>query len=265
MFRRMTEYISILVVGLGHIGRPLFEIVKGVYPEAMGYDVTEGEFFPKIVDVLHICFGYSKNFKKIAFDYIKATKPRLVCIESTVIPGTTKEIVEMIADDKDICHSNIEVVHSPVRGRDADGMKWGYFNYTKFVGAENMDSACSACDYYRTLGFKVWVCKSSLESEFVKILDLAYFAVMLGFNQDMRRIAEQFKLEFRDVDEFFETNGKESNWRFPRPIFDGEPIGGHCTIPAVEMLQQVFPSPFLDSVLASDKARKFERGHNSLE
>ncbi|UCB60555.1 MAG: hypothetical protein JSW72_00340, partial [Candidatus Bathyarchaeota archaeon] len=81
---------NVLVVGLGEIGDPLLEIVRGVY-QAEGLDIETRELQGPF-DVLHICFPYGPDFVKTATDYINKFDPTLTIIESTVRPFTTNEI-----------------------------------------------------------------------------------------------------------------------------------------------------------------------------
>lgn len=240
---------KVLVVGLGEIGSALLEIVKGVYDVA-GYDIKKPTELPEKVDVLHICFPYTENFVDYAIGYMKKTNPELVLIESTVLPGTTQKIHEKLLA--------IDLCHSPVRTRIADGLKWGFYNYTKFIGPVNLGSGLKAGKYYQALGFKTRICASPLETEFSKLIHLAYFGVILGWNQEMRRIARKHHICFRDVAAFLETNTTESEFRFPVPVYDGQPIGGHCIIPGIQLLQRKFKSKFLESTLESDEKRQKE-------
>jgi len=242
--------MKVLVVGLGEVGSALLEIVKGVY-DAVGYDIKNPSKLPEKVDMLHVCLPYTENFAKVVVDYVEQTCPMLVLIESTVLPGTTRLIAETLK-------AKALVVHSPVRARKADGFKWGLFNYTKFIGATDERGASLAKEYYESLGFKTRVCKSPEETEFAKLLDLSYFGLMLGWNQEMRRIAETCNLNFDDLASFLETNTVESNNKFPRPVYDGKPIGGHCIIPAIQLLQRKFKSKFLESTLESNEKRQKE-------
>ena len=241
--------MKVLVVGLGEIGSALLEIVKGVY-DVVGYDIKKPIELPKKVDILHICFPYTENFVDYAIDYMEKTNPDLVLIESTVLPGTTQKIHEKLLA--------IYLCHSPVRARKADGFKRGFYNYTKFIGPVNLQSGIKAEEYYQALGFKTRICASPLETEYSKLIHLAYFGVILGWNQEMRRIARKHRLSFRDVAAFLETNTVESNYRFPVPVYDGQPIGGHCIIPGIELLQRKFKSKFLESTLESNEKREKE-------
>jgi len=241
--------VKVLVVGLGEVGSALLEIVKGIY-DAAGYDIKNPTELPEKVDVLHICFPYSESFIDNVVDYINKTSPTLTLIESTVLPGTTQKIHEALP--------HIRLCHSPVRGRHATGLKWGLFNYTKFIGGVDNESNRLAQDYYKSLGFKTKLCYGPIETEFAKLFNLSYFAVMLGWNQEMQRIAKAHNVNFGDVAAFLEGNTVESGQRFPRPVYDGKPISGHCIIPGVQLLHRMFKSQFLESVLESNERRKEE-------
>jgi UDP-glucose 6-dehydrogenase len=236
----------ILIIGMGEVGKSLYEIVRGVYPETEVYDAKWGKKeLPQNIDVLHVCYPYSSEFISETIKYMRKVKPKLVLIESTVPPGTTAAISTA---DKEI-----HVAHSPVNGRVADGMKFCLYNYTKFIGPASREAGEMAEEYYQSLGFKTKVFSSPWETEFAKLIDLSYFAVMLGWNQETRRIAEKYSLNFNEIAEFLQDITVRSGYRFPRPVYDGKPIGGHCIIPAVEMLDSTFPSDFLKVVLKSNK------------
>lgn len=241
--------MKVLIVGLGEVGSALLEIVKGVY-DAVGYDIKNPSELPEKVDVLHICFPYTENFVDSTIDYMKKTNPDLVLIESTVLPGTTQKIHE-----KQLA---INICHSPVQARKADGFKRGFYNYTKFIGPVNLESGLTAEEYYQSLGFKTRVCASPWETEYSKLIHLAYFGIILGWNQEMRRIAQKHRLAFRDIEAFLKTSTVESEFRFPVPVYDGQPIGGHCIIPGIQLLQQKFKSKFLESTLESNEKREKE-------
>ena len=238
---------KVLVTGLGEIGAPLLEIVKGVY-SAEGLDIEPKEIHGP-VDVLHICFPYSADFVKTAADYAKEFNPKLTIIESTVLPSTTSKIYEKT--QKPICHS-------PVRGRKTDGFKWAYFTYTKFIGPAKPEFGEMAEKYYQSLGFKTHVCSSSLETEFMKILNTTYYGLMITWFQEIHRICEKFHLKEEEVIEFFRTNERDSGGRHLRPVFYPGVITGHCVIPNAELLKELYPSPFVEVLLESNEKREKE-------
>lgn len=244
----------ILIIGIGEIGLALYEIVRGAYPQTEAYDIKWGKrSLPVDVDVVHICYPYSETFVKDTVNYTKETNPLLLIIESTVLPGTSNTISDKLKGTR------THVVHSPVRARKADGIKRGLYTYTKFIGATDKEGAHLADDYYKSIGFHTYLCKSPLETEFAKIINLSYFGIMLGWNQEIRRIVAHYELELNDILTFLGTTTIESGFRFPRPIYDGEPISGHCITPGMKLLYKKYKSQFIEATLNSDEKRRNER------
>jgi len=241
------EIRDVLVVGLGEIGAPLLDIVQEVY-HAEGLDVEPKEVRGS-VDILHVCFPYDEKFVETTVDYMKRFQPKLTLIESTVLPFTTSKIFEK---------TGLEVCHSPVRGRKADGFKWSYFAYTKFVGPTTASSGRMAEEYYQSLGFKTYVCSSPLETEFMKVLNTTYYGLMITWFQEIHRICEKFHVNEEEVIEFFRTNERDSGGRHPRPVFYPGVITGHCVIPNAKLLKELYPSPFVEVLLESNERRKKE-------
>ncbi len=237
----------VLIVGLGEIGAPLLEIVREVF-QAEGLDIKPKEVHGPF-DVLHICFPYGPEFVDIAAKYINKFHPELTIIESTVLPFTTSKIFEKT--QRPICHS-------PVRGRKADGFKWAYFTYTKFIGPVKPEFGEIAEEYYKALGFKTHKCNSSLETEFMKILNTTYYGLMITWFQEIHRICRKFDLNEEEIIEFFRTNEKDSGGKHQRPIFYPGVIRGHCVIPNAKMLNEVYHSPFVKVLLDSNEKREKE-------
>lgn len=243
----MLNINKVLVVGLGEIGSPLLEIAGGVY-SAEGVDIEDRQVQGP-VDVLHICFPYDENFVAIAARYINKFHPELTIVESTVLPFTTGEIYKRT--QRAICHS-------PVRGRLADGFKWAYFTYTKFIGPVKQEYGKMAESYYQSLGFKTYVCGSSLETEFMKILNTTYYGLMIGWFQEIHRLCKKFNINEEDILKFFRTSEEESGGKHPRPVFYPGVIAGHCVIPNALLLNDVYKSTFVEALLGSNEKRKNE-------
>src|SRR6201986_2028672 len=111
---------AVLVVGLGEIGRPLLEILRGAH-DAVGRDIEDRPFDG--VRILHICFPYSTDFVSSAARYASMYEPEVVVVNSTVVPGTTMEIQEK---------TGVPAVSSPVRGKHVR-MTEELRGYRKFV------------------------------------------------------------------------------------------------------------------------------------
>ena len=115
---------AVLVVGLGEIGRPLLEILRGAH-QAEGRDLEDRPFDG--VQVLHLCFPFSSDFVSSAARYVSLYEPEVVVVNSTVVPGTTAEIQEK---------TGVPAVYSPVRGKHAR-MKDELLHYRKFVAGSS--------------------------------------------------------------------------------------------------------------------------------
>jgi len=247
---------KVLIVGLGEVGRPLFEIVKGVY-ETRGWD-WEGkgtektlpfEFAP--VSVLHICYPYSDSeFVPETISYIKTFNPELTIIESTVYPGTTRRIWDEFKSKL--------IVHSPYRGNKKDGFKWGFFTYTKFIGPMTDKAGLMAEHYYQSLGFKTQVCNKPEETEFMKLIETTYYGLCISWFQEIERICKNHDLDFFNVNLFLKTVETESGGKVPRPTYFPGIIGGHCVIPNAHLLHRAFNSKFIEALLDSNAKKMRE-------
>jgi len=252
----------VLVVGLGEVGRPLFELLKESENfEVYGFDLDANkmrdlgqseEVLPYTVDVMHVCIPCfdKEDFVNTVVDYVGRFKPKLVIVNSTVAPGTTAEINRQI---KGACL----VAHSPVRGvhKSLDYMKWELRRWTKYIGGVNEESAEKAKEHFEKLKLKTKVLKSCLETELAKLFETTYRAWMIVCFQEMHRISRYFGADFDNVADFIEDTHRV---RLDRPIMYPGIIGGHCLIPNTELLLRNYCSEFLQLILKSNEKRKEE-------
>jgi UDP-N-acetyl-D-mannosaminuronate dehydrogenase len=253
---------KVLVVGLGEVGRPLFELLKerGKF-EVYGFDLDAekmrdiGQYkdiLPFAVDVMHVCIPCvdKEDFVKCVVDYVGRFMPKLVIVNSTVAPGTTFEIYKRLG-------GACLVVHSPVRGvhKSLDYMKWELKRWTKYVGGVNKESAEKAKEHFEKLGLKTKVLKGCLETELAKLFETTYRAWMIACFQEMHRISRHFGADFDGVADFIEDTHLV---RLDRPVMFPGVIGGHCIIPNTKLLLKAYDSEFLRLILKSNKKRKKE-------
>ncbi len=256
---RLTKE-KVLVVGLGEIGQTLFELLKekdsfSVY----GLDLDETKMYaanhdknklPSEVDTMHVCLPCKTQeaFVAATANYIKQFKPKLVIINSTVPPGTTKKIQQ---------NYKCLVAHSPIRGvhKSAEHMKWELKRWTKYVGGADAEAAEAARKHFEKMGLKVKVLKSCAETELAKLFETTYRAWMIACFQEMHRISRTFEADFDDVVDFLEDTHRV---RLDRPVMFPGFIGGHCLIPNTELLLQFYDSEFLRLILKSNQKRKEE-------
>jgi UDP-N-acetyl-D-mannosaminuronate dehydrogenase len=251
---------KVLVIGLGEIGQALFELLKEedsftVYGldldqtkmRATGQDKNK---LPSKVDTMHVCLPCKTQGKFVdtVAEYAKQFKPKLIIINSTVPPGTTKKI-------KQSC--TCLVAHSPVRGvhKSAEHMRWEMKRWTKYVGGADEKAAEAARKHFEKMHLKVKTLKSCTETELAKLFETTYRAWMIACFQEMHRISRTSKADFDDVVDFLEDTHRV---RLDRPIMFPGFIGGHCLIPNTELLLQSYDSEFLQLILKSNKKRKEE-------
>jgi UDP-glucose 6-dehydrogenase len=246
----MSETKKVLIVGYGEIGKPMYQIVKGVYSECEWLDVQEKTVTAN-PDVLHIAFPENEHrgFVASCVKYIERFSPKLALIESTVSPGTTLEVHEKTGKKLLLCHS-------PVRGNINEGIKKGLLQYTKFIGPISKEAGEKANEYYRSLDIRTHVCSSPIETELAKIFETTYRGLMMSWFQEIHRICQKFDADYNTVVEFLASTEEEG--KQVRPVFHPGVIGGHCIIPNAEKLLAAYPSPFAQALLDSNRKRAKE-------
>ena len=249
---------KVLVVGLGEVGRPLFEFLKesGKF-EVYGYDLDEGKMrevgqsaaLPGEFDVMHVCIPCheKEGFVESVAGYVERFKPKLLIINSTVAPGTTIDVYRRV---KGTCL----VAHSPIRGvhKGLEHMKWELKRWTKYIGGADDKSADAAKKHFEKAGFKTKVLKGSVETELAKLFETTYRAWMIACFQEMHRISRSFGADFDHVADFIEDTHRV---RLDRPVMFPGVIGGHCLIPNTTLLLKVYGSDFLRLILESNERR----------
>jgi UDP-N-acetyl-D-mannosaminuronate dehydrogenase len=250
--------LIVLVVGLGEVGRSLFELLKESEKfEVYGWDIDEKKMqdvqqgdLPKEVDVLHICYlcRNQETFVETTVDYMRRFRPELTIINSTVPPGTTEKVHTI---------SGGHMVHSPVRGmhKSRESMKRYLSVLTKYIGGVDEESVRLARKHFEDLGLKTKVLKRPVDTELAKLFETTYRAWMIACFQEMHRISRHFGADFDDVVDLLEDDHRV---RFDRPIHFPAVIGGHCLIPNTELLLKDYDSKFLRLILESNEKRKGE-------
>jgi UDP-N-acetyl-D-mannosaminuronate dehydrogenase len=250
---------KVLVVGLGEIGRALFDLLKEDGFIVYGLDLDETKMraagqakskLPNEVDTMHVCLlcKIQEKFVDTVASYAKQFKPKLLIINSTVPPGTTRKIYEQC---------NCLVAHSPVRGvhKNHKHMKWELKRWAKYVGGVNLKATNATRKHFEKMRLKVKTFKSCAETELAKLFETTYRAWMIACFQEMHRISRHFDAVFDEVVDFLEDTHR---LRLDRPIMFPAFIGGHCLIPNTELLLNAYDSEFLRLILKSNQKRKEE-------
>ena len=132
----------VVVVGLGEVGRPLFNLLSTAY-DCVGVDLAPVHI-DRPCSVLHLCIPYQiRDFIGVCADYVAKYQPQLTVLHSTIAPGTTRALQEATASDR--------VVFSPVRGKHAR-MESDMLRYKKFVAASTPEIAAEAAAFLQPNG-----------------------------------------------------------------------------------------------------------------
>jgi len=236
----MQEEIKerVLVIGLGEIGRPLFEILSEKFEDVQGLDKNQDVQIKLPIDVMHVCIpGDLENFSEIVLGYNEKYNPRLTIIHSTVQIGTTEKIDKNI---RGYC------VHSPVRGKHYQ-MKKDLLLYTKYIGANEIDAGEMAYKHLSKARFKTEIMTSSRITEYMKIAETTYFAVLLAHAQEVKRNCDKLDISYDKAIKIF----SEIKY-LPKVKILSSYIGGHCLIPNVILLKKFKKSFLTDFILKSN-------------
>jgi UDP-N-acetyl-D-mannosaminuronate dehydrogenase len=251
---------SVLVLGLGEVGRPMFELLKESEKFTVyGFDIDEEKMravgqskrsLPSRVDIMHVCIPCKsqENFANAVTKSAKQFRPKLVIINSTIPLGTTILVHK---------RCNCLTTHSPIRGvhKSVEHMKWESKRWTKYIGGVDAESAETARKHFEKLGLKTKILKSSTETELAKLFETTYRAWMIACFQEMHRIRRHFETGFDEIVDFLKDTHRE---RLDRPVMFPGVIGGHCLIPNTALLLKSYDSEFLRLILRSNERRKEE-------
>jgi UDP-N-acetyl-D-mannosaminuronate dehydrogenase len=234
---------TVVVVGLGEIGKPLFEIVSKVH-NAFGVDIAPMTENPDKVDVMHICIPFAiPDFIGESVRYIQRFKPALTIINSTVSVGTTRAIAE---------RSGAAVVNSPVRGKHIK-MVADLLHYQKFIGPMDAQSGGKAAEHFESIGLKTKTLAAPEATELAKLTETTYFGLMIAWAQELERYCDKTNQNYEEVISFYD----EIKFFPPVKYFPGV-IGGHCVMPNIEILNNWTDSVILRAVEKSNQ-QKIER------
>jgi UDP-N-acetyl-D-mannosaminuronate dehydrogenase len=234
---------TVVVVGLGEVGRPLLELIEARSGAAAGIDVDTRELPPRgSVDVMHVCIPFEiPDFVGETARYVEALAPRLTVVNSTVPVGTTRAVHE---------RTGARIAHSPVRGKHTRMLE-ELASYVKFVGGVDESSGADAAAHFQSLGLRTRVLGSSEATELTKLSETTYFGLLIAWAQELERHCDALHLDYDEIVAFYD----EIAFLPPVKYFPGT-IGGHCVLPNIELLSRLGPSALLDAIRSSDQMKR---------
>ena len=239
----------IMVIGLGEIGKPLFTLISRMDRSAIGVDL-EPVMIESEVSLMHICYPYVNHnqFVETTVEYCKRYHPEVVIINSTVTPGTTRQIEQQ---------TSASCIYSPIRGKHTK-MESDLLHYTKFVAGTNTPAARKVERHFISLGMKTKIFSSPEAGELAKLLETTYFGLLIGWAQEMDRFSNRYDVDYFEMSQFFEEIAY-----LPGLVFQPGFIGGHCVMPNIGLLQTAFDSEFLNAIIHSNEKKGSELGANA--
>ena len=205
-----------LIIGNGEVGTSLYRILKPYYPVTIK---NKEKLKIKGIEILHICFPYSKDFIKKVREYQKEYKPKYTIIHSTVKVGTSRKL---------------DAVHSPIIGIHPF-LEKSLKTFIKFLGGEK---AGEVADYFRRTGMRVYIVDKSETTELAKLSQTTQYALMIEYVKDLKRECDKYDVPFSEVYTLFSQNYNDGyqklgypEYKLPLLIPIMKPQRGHCTIP----------------------------------
>ncbi|MCK4444944.1 MAG: nucleotide sugar dehydrogenase [Thermoplasmata archaeon] len=150
-------------------------------------------------------------------------KDTLVCIESTIAPRTTTNLVQPILEKKSGLKAGEDfyLAHCPERLR-AGVLLEAITDYNKIVGGINEESTKKALKLYKKIiKAKIYV-TDSLTAEVVKTTENAYRDTQIAFANELAYLCEELGIDVFDVRKLVNTSpGRDMH-------LPGSGVGGHC-------------------------------------
>lgn len=232
-----------LVIGLGEVGGALAEVLERTQP-ILRHDIEPVDI-DRPVGIAHLCFPFQSQaqYESTAIEYLRRFQPKLAIINSTVLPGTTRNIGKA---------SGVPVAYSPVRGKHVQ-MTNDLVRYCKFVAAPDATAARAAEEHFEHAGIKTRHINGVETLEVAKLAETTYFGVLISFAQELNRYCEKVGGDYYEATNFFD----EIDF-LPRGRYFPGFIGGHCVIPNINLMLQVQRSSLLEAVLDSNRRRGLE-------
>lgn len=229
---------SHLVVGLGEIGFPIFQILQERFgKDVFGYDpkITKAAVLPAPpIKSLHICIPWGNNFVGIVEAYQKQYVPEVTVIHSTVPVGTTKKLQK--------------AVNSPVLGKHP-ALYADIKRFTKWFGGLESGQAASI---FKECGLQTREVVDSDLTEFLKLQCLAKYGLSIAFADYLNRVCMANGFDYETIISWDMEYNSGVMPSYQRPLLfppaEGK-IGGHCVIPGTALLNQQFPNGLLDEIL----------------
>jgi len=242
--------MKVAIFGLGYVGLPLAKLLKEKGAEVVGIDPSldaqktakeesiqisqDTTDSVKSADIIIMCVptpvdeSYKPNLaavKSVAQDISKGLqKGQLICLESTINPGVSENIVLPI-----LAESGLEpgvdffMVHCPERV-DPGNKDWDVHNIPRVIGGISDESLRRGIEFYTNyLDAKLHPVSSIRAAEATKIFENSFRDINIAFVNEMAKSFDHFNIDVTEV------IGAASSKPFGfLAHYPGCGVGGHC-------------------------------------
>ena len=214
-----------LILGNGEVGKSLYNVLKKKYDVFIRDKENDNEnVFWTNIDVMHVCFPYSKDFVSEVKSYIDVYEPKYTVIHSTVPIGISNKCMAF---------------HSPVRGMHPN-MEKGLKTFIKYLAPK--DNFLKK--YFEDAGIKIKFAKRSEDTEALKIFDTTQYGLSIKAEKIIHKFCKDNNLDFNII--YTDANNTYNDGYIKlgiknviRPVLEHKEgkIGGHCVIPNCDLLK----------------------------
>lgn len=213
-----------LIIGAGEVGKALFGILKKHYTTYI-QDKTNGLVMK--IDVMHICFPYSKTFIGDVKDYVEIHRPKITVIHSTVPIGTSRQC---------------QAFHSPIRGEHPN-LEKSLRTFVKYLAPKNQ----TLKQYFEKVGIPIKLVNKTEDTEALKLWSTTQYGMFILLQKGIYRFCQENNLDFKLI--YTEANRtyndaylKLGRQNVLRPILRQMRggIGGHCVLENCDLLKHFF-------------------------
>lgn len=83
-----------IVIGLGETGKLIYNLLRRINPDTLGYDIRykDGDEVPVDVVCMHVCFPFTDGFVEAVSRYQSMYKPEMTIIHTNVPDGVVERI-----------------------------------------------------------------------------------------------------------------------------------------------------------------------------
>lgn len=147
----------------------------------------------------------------------------LIIIESTIAPGTTREILlPLIMKTANLEPGDFKLVYSPER-IDPLNQTWNLSNTPKLISGLNNESISRAIEFYSKFVANLHVCDSFEIAETAKLLENTFRLINISFINEISIFCRNFNVDINKVIDAAAT--KPYGYM---PFYPSIGIGGHC-------------------------------------